>query len=137
MISEGFQPDEPELESITPPYDMLKGITKTKLALKEPYGLCPKPKPKKTILHAPLTEEVVASGCHATFTCSVTQVGSEGVATQNPCGDVVCERLASVTTRLAKRSGDTPHLGGDPIPILTHTSRDTVTSDYDAEVWSH
>ena len=85
MISEGFQPEEPELESITPTYDMLKGITKTKLALKrEPYGLCPKPKTKKAILHAPLTEEVVGSGCHATFTCSVTQVGSEGVATQGP-----------------------------------------------------
>ena len=82
MISEGFQPEEPELESITPTYDVLKGITKTKLALKrEPYGLCPKPKPKKAILHAPPTKEVVGSGCHATFTCSVTQVGSEGVAT--------------------------------------------------------
>ena len=92
MISEGFQPEEPELESIAPTYDMLKGITMTKLALKrEPYGLCLKPKPKKTILHAPLTEEVVGSGCHATFTCSVTQVGYEGVATQSPCGDVGCE----------------------------------------------
>ena len=27
MISEGFQPEEPEVESITPTYDMLKGIT--------------------------------------------------------------------------------------------------------------
>ena len=65
MISEGFQPEEPELESITPTYDLLKGITQTKLALKrEPYGLCPKPKSKKAILHAPLTKEVVGSGCH-------------------------------------------------------------------------
>ena len=60
MISEGFQPEESELESITPTYDMLKGIKKTKLALKrESYGLCPNPKPKKAILHAPLTKEVV------------------------------------------------------------------------------
>ena len=78
----------------------------------------------------------MGSGCHATFTCSVTQVGSEGVATQGPCGDVGCERLASVTTRLAKRTGDTPHLGGDSIPTLSHTSGDSVTSDYDVEaVW--
>ena len=134
MISEGFQPEEPELESMTPTYVMLKRITRAKLALKrEPYGLCPKPKPKKAILHAPLTKEVVGSGCHATFTCSVTQVGTEGVMTQSPCGDVSCERLASVTTRLAKRTGDTPHLDGDSIPTLTHTSGDSVTSDYDAE----
>ena len=77
---------------------MLKGITKTKLALKkEPYGLCSPPKPTKAILHAPLTKEVVGSGCHATFPCSVTQVGSEGVATQSPCGDVGCERLTRKT----------------------------------------
>ena len=78
----------------------------------------------------------MGSGCHATFTCSVTQVGSEGVATQGPCGDVGRERLASVTTRLANLTGDTPHLGGDSIPTLTHTSGDSVTSDYDMEaVW--
>ena len=78
----------------------------------------------------------MGSGCHATFTYSVTQVGTKGVATQGPCGDVGCERLVSVTTRLAKRTGDTPHLGGDSIPTLTHTSGDTVTSDYDVEaVW--
>ena len=68
MISEGVLPEEPELESITPTCDMLKGITQMKLAFKRKlYGLCPKPKPKKAILHAPLTEEVVGSGCHATF----------------------------------------------------------------------
>ena len=55
MISEGFIPEEPEVESITPTNDMLKGITKAKLSdRKEPYGLCPKPTPKKAILHAPL-----------------------------------------------------------------------------------
>ena len=75
MISEGFQPEEPELESITPFYDMLKGITKTKLALKrEPYGLCQTPKPKKAILHAPLTKEVVGSDCYATSTCSLPRL---------------------------------------------------------------
>ena len=137
MISEGFIPKESEAESITPTYALLKGITQNKLALKrEPYGLCPKPKPKRAILHAPLTKEVVGSGCQTTFTCNVTQVGSEGVATQGPCGDVSCERLASVTTRLAKRTGDTPHLGGDSIPTLTHTSGDSFTSDHDVEaVW--
>ena len=137
MISEGVLPEEPEVESITPTYDLMKGITQTKLALtREPYGLCPKPKPQKAILHAPSTKEVVGSGCHATFTCSVTQVGSEGVATQGPCGDVGCERLASVTTRLAKDTGDIPDLSGNSIPTLTHTSGDSVTSDYDVEaVW--
>ena len=107
--------------------------TRPCVALCIPNGLCPKPTPKKAILHAPLTKDVVGSGCHATFTCSVTQVGSEGVMTQGPCGDVGRERLASVTTRLAKRTGDTPHLGGDSIPTLTHTSGDSVISDYDVE----
>jgi hypothetical protein len=37
----------------------------------------------------------------------------EGVATQDPCGVVGCERLNSVTAILAKRADDTPHLGGD------------------------
>jgi hypothetical protein len=42
----------------------------------------------------------------------------------------------SVTTILAKRTGDTPHLGGDPIPTPTHTHGDTETLDYDAEaIW--
>ena len=120
MISEGFIPEEPEVESITPTYDMLKGITKAKLSdRKEPYNLCPKPKTKKAILHAPLTKEVVGSGCHTTFTCSVTQDGTKGVMTQSPCGDVGCERLASVTTVLAKRTGDTPHLDGDVSPAYS------------------
>ena len=39
------------------------------------------------------------------------------------------ERLASVKARLAKRTGDTPHLGGDSIPTLTHTSGGSVTSE--------
>ena len=44
MISEGFVPEELEVESITPTYDMLKGITKVKLSdWREPYGLCPRP----------------------------------------------------------------------------------------------
>ena len=80
VISEGFIPEEPEVESITPTYDMLKGITKAKLSdRKEPRGLCPKTTPKKAILHAPLTKEVVGSGCHTTFTCNVTQDGTKGV----------------------------------------------------------
>ena len=70
------------------------------------------------------------------FTCNVTQIDIEGLATQDPSGDVVCERLDSVTTRLAKRTGDTPHLGGDSIPTLTHTSGDTVISDADADAVS-
>ena len=108
MISEGFEPKETELDSITPQCDLLKGLIQTELALRrEPYGLCQKPKHEKAILHAPLTKEVVGSGCHTTFTCNVTQIGTKGVMTQSPCGDVGCERLASVTTRLAKRTGDT------------------------------
>ena len=134
MISEGFIPEEPEVESITPTYDMLKGITKAKLLdRKEPHGLCPKPTPMKAILHAPLTKEVVRSGCHTTFTCNVTQDGTKGVMTQSPYGDVGCQRLDSVSTVLAKRTGDTPHLDGDSIPILTHTSGDTVTSYADSD----
>ena len=134
MISEGFEPEKPEVESTTPTYDLLKGVTQKKLAQKrELYGLCAKPTPKKPILRAPLIKKVVGSGCHTLSTCNVTQIGIEGVATQDPRGDIGCERLDSVTTILAKRTGDTPHLGGDSIPILTHTSEDTETSDYDAE----
>ena len=51
----------------------------------------------------------------------------EGVDTQDPCGVVGCERLNSVTTILEKRTGDTPHLGGDPIPTPTNTSEETDT----------
>ena len=48
MISEGFVTEEPEVESITLTYDMLKGITKAKISdRREPYGLCPRPTPKK------------------------------------------------------------------------------------------
>ena len=54
----------------------------------------------------------------------------EGVATQNSCGDVGCERLDSVTPILTKRTGDTPHLGGDQIPTLTHSFGDSDTPDY-------
>ena len=57
----------------------------------------------------------------------------EGVATQDPCGVVGCERLNSVTTILAKRTGDTPHLGGDQIPTPTNTSEDSDTLDYVTE----
>ena len=41
--------------------------------------------------------------------------------------------MDSVTTILAKRTGDTSHLGGDSITTLTHTSGNTETLDYDAE----
>ena len=50
--------------------------------------------------------------------------------TQDPCGVVGCERLNSVTTILAKRTGDTLHLGEDPIPTLTYTSEEAVALDY-------
>ena len=133
MISERYEPEKPEAESITPTYDLLKGITKARLSdRREPYGLCPKPQ-KKAILHVPLIKKVVRSVCHTLSTCNVTQNGTEGVATQGPCGDVGCGRLDSITTILAKRTGDTPHLGGDSISTPTHTSGDTETVDYDAE----
>ena len=51
----------------------------------------------------------------------------EGVATQDPCGVVGCERLNSVTTTIAKRTGDTPHRGGDQIPTPIDTSEDSDT----------
>ena len=57
----------------------------------------------------------------------------EGVANQNSCGDVGCERLNSVTPILAKCTGDTPHLDVDPIPTLTHTFGDSDTPDYVTE----
>ena len=66
-------------------------------------------------------------------TCNDTQMKFEGVATQDPCGVVGCERLNSVTTILAKRTGDTLHLGGDQIPTPTNTSEKTVTLDYVTE----
>ena len=50
----------------------------------------------------------------------------EGVATQDPCGVVGFERLSSVTTILAKRTGDTPHLGA-------HTFGDSDIPDYVTE----
>ena len=62
-----------------------------------------------------------------------TQKDIEGVATRNSCGDVSCERLSSVTPILAKRTGDTPHLGGEKIPTLTHTFGDSDTPDYVTE----
>ena len=64
---------------------------------------------------------------HSMPTRNDTQMDIEGVATQNSCGDVSCERLNSVTPILAKRTGDTPHLGGDQIPTLTHTFGDSDT----------
>ena len=57
----------------------------------------------------------------------------EGVATQDHCGVVGCERLNSVTTILAKCTGDTLHLGGDRIPTPTNTSEETDTLDYVTE----
>ena len=65
--------------------------------------------------------------------CIDTQMEIEGVATQNSCGVVGCERLNSVTPILAKRTGDTPHLDGDQIPTPTNTSEETDTLDYDIE----
>ena len=67
-------------------------------------------------------------------TCNDTQMEIEGVATQDPCGVVGCERLNSVTPIFAKRTGDTPHLGGDPIPTPTNTSEETDTLDYVTEL---
>ena len=76
MISEGYEPEKPEVESITSTYDLLKGITQTKLARKrEPYGLCAKPTPMKAILHAPLTKKVERSGCHTVHCRRVTLFG--------------------------------------------------------------
>ena len=46
---------------------------------------------------------------------------------------VGCGRLNSITPILAKRTGDTPHLGGDQISTPTDTSEETDTLDYITE----
>ena len=53
-------------------------------------------------------------------TGKITRTDIEGVATQDSSGDVGCELLDSATPILAKRSGDTLHLGGNSIPAHTH-----------------
>ena len=84
-------------------------------------------------MHGQSSSKSNVSCVHPMSTCNDTQMDIGGVATQNSCGDVGCEGLNSVTTILAKRTGDTPHLGGDQIPNLTHTFGDSDTLDYVTE----
>ena len=125
MIALDAEPDIAEVESITPHYDKLKypgGKPPSKK--RETHRLYEYPY-KKSVLHGQSTSKSNVSCVHSMSTCNDTQMDIEGVATQNSCGDVGCERLNSVTTILAKRTGDTPHLGGDQIPTPTHTFGDS------------
>ena len=118
MIALGAESDTAEVESIRPHYDKLKypgGKPASKK--RETYGLQEYPY-KKSILHGQSSSKSNVSCVHSMPTCNDTQKDIEGVATQNSCGDASCERLNSVTPILAKRTGDTPHLGGDQIPTL-------------------
>ena len=109
----------------TPPFVRKSQLLHTYDKLKYPGG---KPSSKKRETYGlqeyPYKKSNV-SCVHSMSTCNDTQKDIEGVATQNSCGVVSCERLNSVTTILAKRTGDTPHLGGDPIPTPTNTSEET------------
>ena len=125
MIALGAEPDTAVVESFTPHYDKLKspgGIPSSNK--RETYGVQEYPN-RKSILHGQSSLKSNVSCDHSMSTCNDTQMDIEGVATQNSCGDVSCERLNSVTTILAKRTGDTPHLGGDQIPTLTFGDSDT------------
>ena len=132
MIALGAEPDIAEVESITPHCDKLKYPGGKPSKKRETYGLQEYPN-KKSILHGQSTSKSNVSCVHTMLTCNDTQMEIEGVATQDSCGDVGFERLNSVTPILAKRMGDTPHLGGDQIPTLTHTFEDSDTPDYVTE----
>ena len=121
MIALGAEPDTAKVESITPHYAKLgylggKPTSKKRVT----YGVQEYPY-KKSVLLGQSFKKSNVSCVHSMSTCNDTQKDIEGVATQSPCGDVGCERLNSVTPILAKRTGDTPHLGGDQILTLTHT----------------
>ena len=133
MIALGTDPEPAVVESLTPHYDKLKypgGKPPSKK--RETHGSFEYPN-KKSILHGQSSSKSNVSCVHTMSTCNDTQMEIEGVMTQDPCGVVGCERLNSVTTILAKRTGDTPHLGGDQIPTPTNTSEDSDTLDYVTE----
>ena len=130
MIALGTEPHTAEVESITPHYDKLKypgGKPSSKK--RETYGVQEYPY-KKSVLLGQSSSKSNVSCVHTISTCNDTQMEIEGVATQDSCGVVGCERLNSVTPILADYTGDTPHLGGDPIPTPTDTSEDSDTPDY-------
>ena len=129
MIALGAEPDTAEVESITPHYGKLK-YPGGKLSSKKrvTYGVQEYPY-KKSVLLGQSSSKSNVSCVHSMPTCDDTQKGIEGVATQNSCGDVSCEPLNSVTPILAKRTVDTPYLGGDQIPTLTHTFGDSDIPD--------
>ena len=133
MIALGAEPDIAEVESITPHYDKLKYPGgRSSSEKRETYGLRGYPN-KKSVLHRQSTSKGNVSCVHPMSTCNDTQMDIEGVVTQNSCGDVGYERLNSVTPILAKRTADTPHLGGDQIPTPTHTFGDSDILDYVTE----
>ena len=125
MIALGAEPDTAEVESITPHYDKLKHPGgKPSFKKRVTYGVQEYPY-KKSVLLGQSSSKSNVSCVHSMSTCNDTQKDIEGIATQDTCGDVSCERLNTVTPILAKRTGDTPHLGGDQIPTLTHTFGDS------------
>ena len=133
MIALGAEPDTAEVGSITPHYDKLKypgGKPSSKK--RETYELY-EYSYKKSVLHGQSTSKSNVFCVHQMSTCNDTQMDIEEVATQNSCCDVGCERLNSVTPILAKRTGDTPHRGGDQISTPTHTFGDSDTLDYVTE----
>ena len=132
MIAESYK-ETPTVfehaESLTPHYDQLKYPHGKTPCNKRDRGSNSQPN-KKSKLDDQSSKKTNVSCVHTMSTDDVTQEVLEGVATQHSCGDVSCERMNSVTTILAKRTGDTPHLGEDPIPTLTHTSEEAVADDY-------
>ena len=96
MIALGAEPDTAVVESFTPHYDKLKypgGIPCSNKRVT--YGVQEYPN-TKSILHGQSSLKSNVSCVHSMSTCNDTQKDIEGVATQNSCGDVSCERLNSV-----------------------------------------
>ena len=137
MIFEGPVPKMAEQKSITPHYDEFMQSKRT-------FKNCSKDETDEEsqsqiedILHATLKRKSHVSCLHAMPTkTSGCRVNFDGVMTEEICGCESCKLLNSVTPILAKRTGDTPHLGGDSIPTLLQAPEDLAFLDYDTEaVW--
>ena len=137
MFFEGPVPKIAEEKSITPHYDELMQSNRSfkNCSTNETDG--ESPSQIKDILHAPLKQKRHVSFLHAMLTkTTCSRVNFDGVMTEEVCGCESCELLNNVTTILAKRTGDTPHLGGGSIPTLSHAPEDLAFLDYDTDaVW--
>ena len=90
MIALGTEPDTAVVESFTPHYDKLKYPGgKPSSDKRETYGLYEYPN-RKSILHGQSSLKSNVSCVHSMSTCNDTQMGNQGVATPNSCGDVGC-----------------------------------------------